>query len=76
MLDSDKECLQFCIRTCPDTGVPLKVMWTKDTLHMGEFYVSESMLEDVRSNPSLSTDGKVYELDFDEKDNYQGFKAL
>lgn len=43
---------------------------------MGEFYVSESMLEDVRSNPSLSTDGKVYELDFDEKDNYQGFKAL
>ena len=76
MLDNDKLCLQFCIRTCPYLGEPLKVMWTKDTLHMGEFYVSESLLKDVEANPALSTDGTVYQPAFDENDNFTGFQAV
>ena len=76
VMDNDKLCLQMCLRTCPDLGVPLKVFWTKDTLHMGEFYVSESMLADVEANPNLSTDGKLYELAFDQDDNYTGFRAV
>ena len=76
MMDDDKLCFQFCLRTCPDLDVPLKVLWTKDTLHMGEFYVSESMLAEVEANPSLSTAGKLYELVFDENDNYTGFQAV
>ena len=76
VMDNDKLCLQMCLRTCPDLGEPLKVFWTKDTLHMGEFYVSESMLADVEANPNLSTDGKVYELAFDADDNYTGFQPV
>ena len=76
MLDNDKLCVQFCIRTCPYLGEPLKVMWTKDTLHMGEFYVSESLLKDVEANPALSTDGTLYQPAFDENDNFTGFQAV
>ena len=76
VMDNDKLCLQMCLRTCPELGVPLKVFWTKDTLHMGEFYVSESMLPDVEANPNLSTDGKLYELAFDQDDNYTGFRPV
>ena len=76
MLDNDKLCVQFCIRTCPYLGEPLKVMWTKDTLHMGEFYVSESLLKDVEANPALSTDGTLYQPVFDENDNFTGFQAV
>ena len=74
VMDSDKLCLQLCIRTCPDKGEPLKVMWTKDTLHMGEFYVSTSLKDEIEANPALSTDGKVYEIEWDADDNYIGFK--
>ncbi|MEI3347879.1 MAG: hypothetical protein V8R55_05600 [Dysosmobacter sp.] len=74
MLDNDKLCVQFCIRTCPYLGEPLKVMWTKDTLHMGEFYVSESLLKDVEANPALSTDGTLYQPVFDENSDFTGLR--
>jgi len=76
VMPNDKMCLQLCIRTCPDKGVPLKVMWTKDTLHMGEFYVSTTLKDDIEANPNLSTDGNVYEIEWDADDNYVGFKAI
>ena len=76
VLDNDKLCMQFCLRTCPDKGVPLKVMWTKDSLHMGEFYVSTSLKEEIEANPNLTTDGNVYEIQWDAEDNYVGFKAI
>jgi len=75
-MESDKLCMQLCLRTCLDEGRPLKVMWIKDTLHMSEFFVSESLLEDVEANPALSTDGTLYALELDEKDNYVGFKTV
>ena len=47
VLDTDKLCVQMCLRTCPNLGVPLKTVWIKDTLHLGEFYVSTSCKEDL-----------------------------
>ena len=76
MLDNDKLCIQFCLRTCPNLDVPLKVLWTKDTLHMGEFFVSESLLPEVEADPALTTDGKTYEITFNEEDNFTGFQAV
>jgi len=76
VMDNDKLCMQMCLRTCPDKGEPLKVMWTKDTLHMGEFYVSTTLKEDSEANPNLTTDGNVYEIEWDADDNFVGFKAI
>ena len=76
VMDTDKLCMQMCMRTCPDKGEPLKVMWTKDTLHMGEFYVSTSLKEEIEANPNLTTDGNVYEIQWDEADEFVGFKAI
>ncbi len=76
VLDTDKLCFQFCLRTCPDLGEPLKVLWTKDTLHMGEFYVSESLLAEIEANPSVTTDGKLYMPMFDENEEFTGFQEV
>ena len=76
VMDTDKLCMQMCLRTCPDKGEPLKVMWTKDTLHMGEFYVSTSLKDEIEANPNLSTDGNVYEIEWDAEDNFVCFKAI
>lgn len=73
VMENDRLVLAFCIRTCLSRGEPLKIMWAKDTLHMGEFYVSESMIEDVRKNPALSTDERLYELIWDRGGNYKEF---
>lgn len=76
VLDTDKLCFQFCLRTCPNLGEPLKVLWTKDTLHMGEFYVSESLLPEIEVNPDVTTDGKLYMPVFDEEENFKGFEEV
>ncbi|MCI8399205.1 MAG: DUF2088 domain-containing protein [Oscillibacter sp.] len=76
VLDTDKLCFQFCLRTCPNLGEPLKVLWTKDTLHMGEFYVSESLLPEIEANPDVTTDGKLYMPVFDEEENFKGFEEV
>ena len=73
VMENDRLALAFCIQTCLSQGGPVKIVWAKDTLHLGEFYVSESMIEEVRKNPALSTDGQLYELDWDEEGNYKGF---
>ena len=43
---------------------------------MGEFFVSESLLPEVEADPALTTDGKTYEITFNEEDNFTGFQAV
>lgn len=76
VMDSDKACLQACLKTCPDLGEAKKVIWAKDTLHMDTFFASESLLDEIHANPALTTDGKVYALAFDTNDNYTGFDPI
>ena len=75
VMDTDKLCTQFCIKATPYLGEPVKVVWIQDTLHMGEFYVSESLLKEIEANPALSTDGKLYEAVFDSDGAFTGFRA-
>ena len=76
VMDNDKLCMQICLRTCPNVGTPLKVIWLKDTLHMGEFYVSTSLKNEIDANSALSTDSSIYEIEWDTDDNYVKFKAI
>lgn len=76
VMDSDKACLQACLKTCPDLGEAKKVIWAKDTLHMDTFFASESLLDEIRASPVLTTDGKIYALAFDTNDNYTGFDPI
>ena len=76
VMDSDRLCLQFCLRTCPHLGAPLTVLWLKDTLHMGEFFVSESLLAEVEANPALSTNGVRYEPHFDQSGDFIDFQPI
>ena len=76
VMDSDKACLQACLKTCPNLGQAMKVIWLKDTLHMDAFYASASLGDEIRANPALTTDGRLYTPVFDTSDNYTGFKAV
>ena len=76
VMDSDKLCVQMCLRTCPRLGGELKTVWIKDTLHMGEFFVSTSCKEDIEKEPHLTTDGVEYECCFNENEEFVGFKPI
>ena len=75
VMETDKLCVQLCLKAIPYLGEPFKVVWIKDTLHMGEFYASESLIEEIKANPALSIDGRVYQAVFDEEGAFVGFQA-
>ena len=66
--ETDKEALMIAIRTC--TGVDfsfdnVKVVRIKDTLHMGEFEVSENYIPLLKDNPNIEIIGEPYDMQFD-----------
>ena len=44
VMDSDRLCLQACIKTCIKRGPHFpRIAWIQDTLHLGAFYISEQL---------------------------------
>lgn len=77
VLDTDELCVRLCLRTCTQaTGEGMRVVWIKDTLSVGEMYVSEALIEEAKNNPVLTVlDGK-YTPVFNEKGEYVEFKGV
>lgn len=70
VVKSDREAIAACIRMC--VGIDrdnVRLIRIHDTLHIGEIEVSESMLDEVRSNPFLEILSEPYEMRFDEYGN-------
>ncbi len=52
--DRDDECLENCITTLPFTAKPdPRIVHIRNTLHLETMYVSENLLGEVGTNPSL-----------------------
>ena len=68
VLYSDKEAIQFCIRTCNriDQDHP-RVVYIKNSLHIGEIMLSESYYEDVKAGkyPGVRALSAPAPLEFD-----------
>ena len=66
--ENDLEALEVGLRNCGH-AVPGKerIIRIKDTLHMGELYVSETILNEIRDNPQIEVEGEYINIFDDQK---------
>ena len=63
---SDRECLERLLPTCgkPDTA-ECTVTRIRNTMEVGEMFVSENLLDELRANPDIEILGAAEEIAFD-----------
>ncbi len=77
VMDSDKLCFYFCIETCLKADKEnIRIVWIKDTLSLGEFYISEALIKEAGENDELSSASDKYLPAFDKNDNFTGFEPV
>lgn len=66
LMDDDRQAIKAALKTCfvPDPS-QARVVRIKNTLHLGELYVSAALLPEASANPRLDIVGKPQELAFD-----------
>lgn len=70
VMESDKECVQMCIRTLFGKEHPnLKVVRIPNSLHVEHIMLSESYLDQIKANPNLIIESEPEEWPFDENGN-------
>lgn len=70
IMDSDKEAILAAVKTCNARDIAAaRVVRIKDTLHLSEIYISESMLDQARANPNIEICSEGESLQFDGEGN-------
>ena len=70
ILKNDREAIGACLKYCGDNDKERpRVIRIKDTLHMGEIWVSEALIPEVEKHPYMEVMTELMELPFDEKGN-------
>lgn len=73
IMETDRDAIQAAVKTCFARDLSrARVVRLKDTLHLGEIWISESMLEDARKNPEIEVCGEPAEIQFDADGNLIG----
>lgn len=74
VMDNDKLCAQFCIKTCLDAdNNGIKVVWLKNTLSLDGFFISEALLREGEANPAITIENRRYLPQFDKSGRFSGF---
>jgi hypothetical protein len=70
VLDDDREAILAAVKTsCARDLAQARVVRIKDTLHMSEIFISESMLPEARANSAIEILSSPAELSFDPEGN-------
>lgn len=70
VLDDDRDAILAAVKTCNARDLARAlVVRIKDTLHMGDIFVSESMLPEARANPDIEVLSPPADLMFDPAGN-------
>lgn len=70
VLENDKLCIQAAIKTSNVEDVnKIKMVRIKNTLELGEIYISESLMEEANGHPNLELIGDLEKLPFDKEGN-------
>lgn len=73
IMETDRDAIQAAVKTCFARDLSrARVVRLKDTLHLGEIWISESMLEDALKNPEIEVCGEPAEIQFDADGNLIG----
>jgi len=68
--ESDKVALEYALRTCgPVEPENAKVIRIKDTLHLGEMYVSRAVLDEIKDRSNIEVIGEFIDI-LDDKDEF------
>ena len=67
---NDREAIQLCIKSCNEIDKEnVRIIRIKNTLEMEYIYVSEAMIDEVKSNPNLEIISELENLEFDSDGN-------
>ncbi|MBD2844999.1 DUF362 domain-containing protein [Paenibacillus sp. IB182496] len=67
-LASDRDAIRAAVKTCNILDyTQVKLIRIRDTLHLGEIEISESMLEEARRHPDIEIVSEPYEWQFDKE---------
>lgn len=70
VLDDDRDAILAAIKTCNARELKkVRVVRIKDTLHLGEIYISEAMLPEAKTIPNIEILTEPAEMDFDANGN-------
>jgi hypothetical protein len=70
VLDDDRDAILAAVKTCNARDLArARVVRIKDTLHMGDIFISDSMLPEARSNPVIEVLSPPADLSFDAAGN-------
>lgn len=71
-LPNDRMAIQAAVKTCNILDyTTCRLVRIKDTLHLGEIEISETMLEEARRHPDIEILTEPYEMKFDAEGNLQ-----
>lgn len=74
VLKNDKEAIQAAIKTCNALDISkAKVVRIKDTLHLDEIYISESLEKEAKNNKNITILQGPEEFYFDNEGNIKAF---
>ena len=76
VLNNDMEAIQAAIKTCNALDISkAKVVRIKDTLHLDEIYISESLISEAVNNKNLKLISNPEEMIFDNNQNLAEFSS-
>jgi hypothetical protein len=70
ILDTDCDAIKAGVKTCNALDLKkAKVVRIKDTLHLGEIWISEELLSEAKNNPNIEIVSNSAAMRFDDKGN-------
>lgn len=70
VLDTDRDAIRAAIKTCNALDLSkARVIRIKDTLHLGEIWISEEFMEEGEKNSSITILSELQEMSFDSAGN-------
>jgi len=73
VLETDRLAIQAAVKTCNILDYSTcRMVWIRDTLHLGEIFVSESLHSEVDAHPDVEGIGEAITFPFDDSDMVLG----
>lgn len=74
MFDTDEDAVKAAVKTCnaPDIS-KTRMIVIQDTMHMGDIYISESLLAEAKANPDIEILSGPMDMPFDSDGNFRLF---
>lgn len=70
IMESDKEAIQVCIRTCNEIDKQnARIVKIPNSLNIEHIMLLEAYMQEIKDNPDLIIESELHQLPFDENGN-------